>query len=1145
MPSSRTLNISAGNLTVNGIVTGTNASLTKNGSGTLILSGSNSYTGNTTISGGMLQFARDWSLYTATTANWTAAKIKVSSGGTLGLNVGGSQEFTTTQVTTLLNNVLGGGGFAAGSNLALDTTNAAGGTFTLADNIGNSIGLKKLGSNTLIITGANSYTGTTTIEAGTLQLGNGGTVGSLSTGSAITNNGTLLFNRSDTVTQGSTFSSNGITGTGNLTKNGTGTLVLNAANTYNGSTTLNAGTLVINNNGAIGNGTLIINGGTIDNTSGSAKTLTNNNTQTWATSFTFAATNGNLDLGSGNVSLTTSPTITVNAGNLTVGGNVTGGYSLTKAGSGNLSLTGLSFYTGSTTVNGTGTLSINSMANYGTASSIGSGGGLVMGGGTLIYTGGNSVSNRSLQFSTATSSIISIANSTTTLNMSATTTSGAGNFLYNGTGRLDLSMGHTGTTTISSGTLGYFGGSGATGAITLNGTATLLLNNSSYLSNKILNVYGGTTINNAGSNGLTFNPDGTPNSAINIYGDTTFSGSDLTLGTYTHNSANNLSVVLKNSGQTKLTVNSGNLTIGASITQQGVVATLVKEGNGTLSLLNLYNGWSGGTIINSGTLAVHRISYIGQAQSIGATGVTLGNATLRYYGSESLNYGAPSGWSNNPYGISNGATATIDVVEDFKILNLSGANPSSTGALIKTGNGTLVLSTPNYYTGGTTINGGRLMVETSNFIGSTTGSIQGNTTVNSGGTIGGNAQINGNLTLNSGAFIAPGARYGAGATNTPMIGNLTLSSGNMRWNGGAGYVWQISSATGNAGTDWDYINSTSSSLTVNASESNKFKIFVSQLNLSNFNYSSNYTWSIGTFSSITGFRKKYFDVITSASGDSAGISGFSGAYASSAYPNIPRFVVSQNGTSIELKYRDQAKVWNTSSGNWSTGAQWVNSVLPLEDDFISFTGNGGISNNNLVSSIYGLYFSTNASGSYTLTGNSLKTDVGGIINHSSLLQTISLNMTLDNDMSFQANAGNLTANGSINLNDNTLTATGGYLTSLLGTISGNGNLAVSGGTLLINGTNTFNGSTTINGGTLSLSSIGNASVAGPLGVNSNNATNLVFGGGTLLYTGANASTDRNFTLSNATSSTINVSSSTASSDILTFGRRAPLSRKAV
>ena len=298
MTASRILNVSAGNLTITGNIFGTNSSLTKNGSGTLILSGSNTYAGNTTISGGMLQFAN--TLYNGNTANWTNSKIQIASGGTLAINVGGTGEFTAANITTIRDSILFPLGFASGSNLALDTTNASGGTFTydnfLYDPRTNHIfGLKKLGTNTLILTGGNSYTGATTIEAGTLQLGNGGTLGTLSTSSAIVNNGTLLFNRYDNITQGSHFSANGITGTGNLTKNGTGMLTLNAANTYNGSTTLNTGTLAINNNGAIGNGTLIINGGTIDNTSGSLKTLTNNNSQRWASSFNFLGTSGSLD----------------------------------------------------------------------------------------------------------------------------------------------------------------------------------------------------------------------------------------------------------------------------------------------------------------------------------------------------------------------------------------------------------------------------------------------------------------------------------------------------------------------------------------------------------------------------------------------------------------------------------------------------------------------------------------------------------------------------------------------------------------------------------------------------------------------------------------------------------------------------------
>jgi fibronectin-binding autotransporter adhesin len=108
--------------------------------------------------------------------------------------------------------------------------------------IAGNAGLVKAGAGTLILTATNTYTGATTISAGTLQIGNGSTTGIISTASTITNNGALIFQRSNGSTQGVGFA-NGIAGTGSLTNAGAGALTLNAANTYSGLTTISAGSI--------------------------------------------------------------------------------------------------------------------------------------------------------------------------------------------------------------------------------------------------------------------------------------------------------------------------------------------------------------------------------------------------------------------------------------------------------------------------------------------------------------------------------------------------------------------------------------------------------------------------------------------------------------------------------------------------------------------------------------------------------------------------------------------------------------------------------------------------------------------------------------------------------------------------------------
>ncbi|CAA7072346.1 autotransporter-associated beta strand repeat-containing protein [Lentimonas sp. CC11] len=213
--------------------------LTKLGTGVQTLSGANTYTGATTISEGTLQLGDG-----GTTGSLSTSSA-ITNNGTLAFN----RSNTVTQGTDFSGSALTSGA------------------------------LEQNGSGTLVLNAANTYTGATTISAGTLQLGDGGTTGSLSTSSAITNAGTLAFNRSNTVTQGTDFSGSALTGIGGITQNGSGTLVLNQANTYTGTTTLAAGVLqadiadIAATSGALGNGgDITFTGGTLQYTANSAGT---------------------------------------------------------------------------------------------------------------------------------------------------------------------------------------------------------------------------------------------------------------------------------------------------------------------------------------------------------------------------------------------------------------------------------------------------------------------------------------------------------------------------------------------------------------------------------------------------------------------------------------------------------------------------------------------------------------------------------------------------------------------------------------------------------------------------------------------------------------------------------------------------------
>ncbi|TAL55291.1 MAG: autotransporter outer membrane beta-barrel domain-containing protein [Pandoraea sp.] len=273
--------------TYTGALSGTGA-VEKTGQGTLTLAPSgangNTYSGGTTISQGTLAIGAD-------AAIGAASGALVLNGGTLQANQNLSLAPTRAVSITSANGTIDTQGF----------------TIQLGQGISGAGALTKAGSGTLVLSGANTYTGGTTVSAGTLQLGNGGTSGSIV--GNVTDNSTLAFDRSD-----ATLFSGTVSGSGSLAQTGSGTTVLSAANAYTGGTTISAGTLQLGNGGTSGS----IVGNVSDN-----GTLVFDRSDATTFSGTVSGSGALVQAGSGTTVLdaanTYSGTTTVSAGALAVG----------------------------------------------------------------------------------------------------------------------------------------------------------------------------------------------------------------------------------------------------------------------------------------------------------------------------------------------------------------------------------------------------------------------------------------------------------------------------------------------------------------------------------------------------------------------------------------------------------------------------------------------------------------------------------------------------------------------------------------------------------------------------------------------------------------------------------------------------------
>jgi len=315
----------------------------------------------------------DWDTATNWTLNNGTVPGNTSSGATASADVATFNKTGTRTVTlTSAGRTILGMTFSSGAgahtigSIGYTMYLSNGGTIQVGSGVTNG---QAVNANLRIVGAGAAYTFSNTSSSGPLTFGgtvSGGTAGA----TVLTLDGTysnLTTNRINGII------SNGTSTSLAIVKNGSGSWGLfNTSNSFTGGVTLNAGTLNLGNGAVIGTGTLRINGGTIN--AANAVVNSNNNAQAWNGDFTFGGSN-TLNLGTGNVTMNATRTVTTNgSAALTVGGVISGsGFGLTKAGTGTMILGGNSTYTGATTVSA-GTLLVNGTLASGSAVTVGSSG---------------------------------------------------------------------------------------------------------------------------------------------------------------------------------------------------------------------------------------------------------------------------------------------------------------------------------------------------------------------------------------------------------------------------------------------------------------------------------------------------------------------------------------------------------------------------------------------------------------------------------------------------------------------------------------------------------------------------------------------------------------------------------------------------
>ena len=769
-------------------------SLYKIGTGTLTLTGANTYSGGTFINGGYISVGANnvlpstQNVTVSATTPGANAYLVIGSGFSQtmgGLTFGGSTATATSTNYVVLNSagstltlgdtvtylatnnpygasIYGAGTLALGGNRIFDIGDSTADQrdlFISSPISGQGFSLTKTGAGTLTLSGANTYTGGTTITGGILELYNSTLLGD------VVNNATLLFFNDTPITY-----AGNVSGAGTLNKSWTGTLTLTGTNAYSNINIYSGGTLQVGNMGTTGSIA-----GSVDN--GATLTFARSDDITFASNI--SGTGQIVQKGGGQLSLTGANTYT--GGTISNAGYISIAKSNALAASGSVYINantsaapaGLILAAGFTQTIGALTFGgADAITTQNNSISLNTGSTLTLGG-TVTYLATNNPKEAYVSgtgtLALGANRIFDIGNSTGTnseLNIYVPITGAGFSLTKTGAGRLFL----TGANTYSGGTIinggELFTGANntlyTTGAVTINATtsgqnATLIIGdapdaNGNY--NGTANGYnqtigsltfGGSDANNNASNLLYLNG---PQTTLTLGGDVTYvaTNNPLLAGIYAAGTLNLGANRVFNIGDSTSTTTE--LKIESAIAGTGF--SLTKTGAGWLALTGT-NTYTGGTTISAGTLELYNSTVLGDV---------VNNASLV---------------------VNNSVDGTY------------AGNISGTGAVTKGINtGILNLTGNNTFSGGLTLNG-PVSVSSDTNLGAASGSL----TFNNNSLI-----TNANMTLAStrSVVLASGSTYGGFSpiygTTLTYGGVISGSGGLYKWNSGTLTLTGASTYTG-------------------------------------------------------------------------------------------------------------------------------------------------------------------------------------------------------------------------------------------------------------------------------------------------------------------------------------------------------------